>query len=61
MANMVFEYFVEHGSQWLSPKNVALSLFSDIPPLSFEAVKTSFSLPVAIDTRAQMKCQAARL
>ena len=61
MANMVFRYFVEHGSRWLSPKNVAVSLFSDIPPLSLEAVKTSSSLPVAIDTRAQMKCGAARL
>ena len=61
LANMVLKYFVEHGSQWLSPKNVALTLFSNIPPLSLEAVKTSSSLPVAIDARAQMKCRAARL
>ena len=61
VANMVFKYFVEHGSQWLSPNNVALCLFSDIPPLSFEAVQTSSLLPVAIDIRAQMKCRAARL
>ena len=33
---VVFKYFVENGSQWLSPKNVALSLFSDISPLSLE-------------------------
>ena len=61
MANMVFKYFVEYGSQWLSPKNVALSLFSDILPLYLEAVKTSSSLPLAINTRAQIKCRAARL
>ena len=40
VADMVFTYFVEHGSQWLSPKNVASSLFFDIPPLSLETVKT---------------------
>ena len=36
VANIVFKYFVENGSQWLSLKNVALSLISDIPPLSRE-------------------------
>ena len=61
MGNMVFKYFVELGSQWLYPRNVALSLFSDIPPLSLEAMQTSSLLPVAIDIRAQMKCRAARL
>ena len=30
-------------------------------PLSFETVKTSFSLPVRIDARALTKCRAARL
>ena len=51
VADVVLEYFVEHGSQWLSPKNVALSLFSDCPPFSLNAVKTSshclqMSIPV---------------
>ena len=61
VADVVLKYFVEHGSQWLSPKDVALSLFSDCPPFSFNAVKTSSSLPADVDTRVQLQCRAARL
>ena len=60
MANMVFKYFVEHGSQWLSLKNVALGLFSDIPPLS---LKTEDFILVACCYRYSCsdECRAARL
>ena len=61
VADVVLKYFVEQGSQWLSPKNVALSLFSDCPPFSFNAVKTSSSLPADVNTRVQLQCRAARL
>ena len=60
VANMVFKYFVEHGSQWLSLKNVALGLFSDIPPLSLE---TEDFIVVACCYRYSCsdECRAARL
>ena len=61
VADVVLKYFVEHGSKWLSPKNVALSLFSDCPPFSLNAVKTSSALPADVDTRVQLQCRAARL
>ena len=61
VADVVLKYFVEHGSARLSPKNVALSLFSDCPPFSLNAVKTSSSLPADVDTRVQLQCRAARL
>ena len=61
VADVVLKCFVEHGSQWLCPKNVALSLFSDCPPLSLNAVKTFSSLPADVDTRAQLQCRVARL
>ena len=59
VADVVLKYFVE--SQRLSPKNVALSLFSDFPPFSLNAVKTSSSLPADVDIRVQLQCRAARL
>ena len=47
VADVVLKYFVEHCSQWMSPENVALSLHSDSPPMSFDAAKTSTSLPAS--------------
>ena len=49
VADVVLKYFVEHGLQWLSPKNVALSLFSDCPPFSLNAQKF-FHRPVSTGT-----------
>ena len=61
VADVVFKYFVEHGSQWLSPENVALSLFSNSPPLSLDAVKTSTSLPALVNVPAQLQSRSAML
>jgi len=61
VADVVFKYFVEHGSQWMSSENVALSLYSDSPPMSLDAVKTSISLPAAVNISAQLRSRSARL
>ena len=44
----------------ISKKRCFKSIFR-YSTVSLETVKTSSSLPLAIDTRAQMKCRAARL
>ena len=47
---------MDHASQWLSPENVCSgSLLSVSLPLSFDAVKTSDSLPVTVETRDLLK------
>ena len=55
VADVVFKYFMDHVSQWLSPENVCLSLFSVSLPLSFDAVKTPNSLPVTVEIRDLLK------
>ena len=33
------KHFVQHASQWLSPKNIALSVHAEVPPYTVDAVK----------------------
>ena len=35
----IWKHFVQHASQWLSPKNIALSVHAEVPPYTVEAVK----------------------
>ena len=51
IADVVFKYFLDHAVHWLSPKNVSLSVFSEVPPYCMEAVKTA-SFPDVVNTRA---------
>ena len=37
--NAVQNHFVHHSSQWLNPKNIALSVHAEVPPFTLEAVK----------------------
>ena len=34
IADMVWKYFLPHASKWLSPINVALSVYAEVPPRS---------------------------
>ena len=60
VADVIFKYFSDHASQWMSPETVALSLSSNSPPLSLDAVTISTSLPVVVDASAQLKSRSAR-
>ena len=35
----IWKHFVQHASQWLSPKNTALSKHAEVPPHTIDAVK----------------------
>ena len=45
VCQIVMKYYLKHASNWICGKNVALSLYSDNPPLAVDAVKNSNSLP----------------
>ena len=48
--NAVQEHFVHHSSQWLNPKTIALNVYAEIPPFTFEAVKKkTFSKQINIE------------
>ena len=60
IADVVFKYFLDHAVHWLSPKNVSLSVFSEVPPYCMEAVKTA-SFPDVVNTRALLQDRTSRL
>jgi len=51
VANLVLKYFLDHASEWLTSKNVALSVHAEVAPYTAEAVKTHQSLPDHVDIR----------
>ena len=51
LAEHVSKYFSHNASQWLLPKNVALSDHLEVPPFCIEAVKVP-SFPDTVDTKA---------
>ena len=59
IADVVFKYFLDHAVHWLSPKNVSLSVFSEVPPYCMEAVKTA-SFPDVVNTRALLQDRRQR-
>ena len=71
VADVLFKYFVEHGSQYLqkiSAENVAFGLYSDSLLMSFDAkasmldaVKTSTCLPASVNVFVQLRKGPARL
>ena len=60
LADVVLQYFYEHTVQWMSPVNVALSVFAEISPYSIEAVKTSH-YPDSTDARKLLQGRKAGL
>ena len=51
LCKVVNRYFMQHEQSWLSPHNVALSVYSENPPMAIETLKslTSLSEEVAIE------------
>ena len=60
LAEQCSKYFLHHASQWLSSKNVALWVHSEVPLFCTEAVKAS-SFPDTVDTKALLKNRKSRL
>ena len=50
--NAVQKHFVQHSSQWLNPKNIALSVYAEVPTFTLEAVKEkTFPKQINIEQR----------
>ena len=49
IADVVWIYYVSHSSQWLSPTNVALSVYAEVPPYSLQPVTASEFFPDSVD------------
>ena len=60
LADAVLKYFYEYAVQWMSPVNVALSVFAEVSPYSIEAVKTSH-YPDSVDVRKLLQGRKAGL
>ena len=53
IADEALKYFLKHATCWLSPKNVALSVYRETPPYSMEAVKVCM-LPDTVDIKSHL-------
>ena len=60
LVDVLWKYYVKHASQWLSPKNVALSVHANVPPYSIEAVKTG-SLPPQVNIETCLMNRSSNL
>ena len=51
VCTVVNRYFLQHAKSWLSPHNIALSVYSENPPMTKEVLTSLTSLPeeVAIE------------
>ena len=55
----IWKHFVQHASQWLSPKNVALSVHAEVPSYTVDAVKEK-AFPKNVDIQ-QALCKRKQL
>ena len=61
ITNAVMKYFLAHASQWLSWKNIALSVHAEVAPYTAEAITTSESLPEELDVCSLLQDRTTRL
>lgn len=61
ITSIVMKYYLSHASQWLSWKNVALSVHAKVAPYTAEAVQTSESLPETVDVVSLLRNRNSRL
>ena len=60
IVDVALKYFLKHATCWLSPKNVALSVYGETPPFSMEAVKVCM-LPDTVDIKSHLVDRTTRL
>ena len=56
----ICKHFVLHASQWLSPKNIGLSVHAEVPPYTVDALKEKAFLKNADIQQALLKRQQLR-
>ena len=59
LSDVVLKYFYEHAVQWMSPVNIALSVFAEVSPY-FQNLLTSH-YPDFVDARKLLQGQKAGL
>ena len=57
---MALKYFYDHAQQWVTPINVALSVYAEVPPYSVEAVQTGY-FPDSVVARKLLEERKASL
>ena len=60
LADLALKYFYEQAIQWLTPINIALGVFAEVPPYPIDAVKTG-QFPDTVDVRKLLKEQKTGL
>ena len=60
LADIALKYYHEHAIQWLTPINIALSAFAEVPPYSLEAIRTGH-FPQSVDSRKLLQDRKAGL
>ena len=60
IADVALKYFLKYATCWLSPKNVALSVYGGTHPYSVEAVKVCM-IPDTVDIKSHLMDRTTRL
>ena len=60
LAKVALKYFYNHAQQWMTPINVALNMYAEVPPYCVEAVQTGH-FPDSEDARKLLQERSASL
>ena len=61
MCKVVNQYFLQHAKSWLSPHNIALSVYSESPPMTKEVLTSLTLLPEEVAIEDLLLTRRAKL
>ena len=61
MSKVVNRYFLQHARSWLLPHNIALSVYSENPPMTKEVLSSRTSLPEEVAIEDLLLTRRAKL
>ena len=61
MCKVVNHYFLQHGKSWLSLHNIALSVYSENPPMTKKVLTSLISLPEEVAIEDLLLTRRAKL
>ena len=61
MCKAVNRYFLQHAKSWLSPHNIAFSVYSENPPMTEKVLTSLASLPEEVTTKDLLLTRRAKL
>ena len=61
VCKVVNRYFLQHAKSWLSPRNIALSVYSENPPTTKEVLTSLTSLPEEVAIEDLLLTRRAKL